>query len=89
MVSEEVEDAEPPAPAATVKLDDQQLMEKLVASIQGKEGDPALWTEVLAGLRTREAGPLLDELEQNGIDTSTYPKAYSMEGTEDVCIFKF
>ena len=33
--------------------------------------------------------PLLDELEQNGIDTSTYPKAYSMEGTEDVCIFKF
>jgi len=64
MVSEEVEDAEPPAPAATVKLDDQQLMEKLVASIQGKEGDPALWTEVLAGLRTREAGPLLDELEE-------------------------
>jgi hypothetical protein len=77
MVSEEVADAEPPAPAAIVKLDDQLLVEKLVASIEGKqvthlgvvrtvikEGDVALWAEVLAGLRTREAGPLLDALEE-------------------------
>jgi hypothetical protein len=63
MVSEEVEDAEPPAPAAVVKLDDQQLVEKLMLSIQGKTGDAALWSEVLAALRGREPA-LLDELEE-------------------------
>lgn len=68
MVSEEVEDAEPPAPAAVVKLDDQQLVEKLMRSIQGKAGDAALWAEVLAALRAREAGPLLEELEEDAQD---------------------
>ena len=63
MVSEEVEDAEPPAPAAVVKLDDQQLVEKLMLSIQGKIGDATLWSEVLAALRGREPA-LLDELEE-------------------------
>ena len=68
MVSEEVEDAEPPAPAAVVKLDDQLLVEKLMRSIQGKAGDAALWAEVLAALRAREAGPLLEELEEGAQD---------------------
>jgi hypothetical protein len=35
-----------------------------VGAIQGKAGDAALWAEVLAGLRAREAGALLEPLEE-------------------------
>jgi len=69
MVSGEVEEPEAGQPAAIVKIEDQQLVEKLIASIQGKMGDGVLWAEVLAAMRTREAGALLEELEEGAPET--------------------
>merc|ERR1719199_300116 len=65
---EGAEEAEPRVPTAVVKLDDQQLVEKLLASIQGEQGNAELWTQTLAALRTREAGALLDEVAEGEED---------------------
>ena len=82
-------EAEPRVPVATVKRDDQQLVEKLmaaitstetrstairdgkvVAAVTGSPGDKVLWAEVLDALRSREAGPLLDALEEGATEVA-------------------
>ena len=92
VATEDVEgaaEAEPRVPVATVKRDDQQLVEKLmaavtstetrstairdgkvVAAVTGSAGDQVLWAEVLAALRAREAGPLLDALEDGATEVA-------------------